>query len=111
MTMDADTQAAKFFYRLVRDFALNTKPWENAIYHQVTPDEILDLSLVSQRVYRRRDEFLTVLAAGGLGGFDEALPQAMLVLPNEAQLYELKRRAGFESIADYREDFKPIWVE
>jgi hypothetical protein len=94
----------------VRYFAETVKPLQGAVYYQVLPDEVWDMSLVSQRVYGRRDEFLAVLAAAGLGGFDEALPMKVLVLPNPAQLDQLKRRTGFESIAEFREDGKPVWV-
>lgn len=107
---DTDTQAAKLFYREIRQFAVTTQAWQTALYHQVLPDELWDLSTVSQRVYGRRDEFLVVLAAAGLGGFDEPLPQTVLVLPTEAQLYQIKRRCGFESMATQRNDGAPVWA-
>jgi len=108
---DIDTQAANIFYREVRNFAVTVKPWIPAIRHQVLPDEIWDMSLVSQRVYGRRTEFLAVLASSGLSGFDEPLPQGILIMPTDAQLYQIKRRAGFESIPDYRDGGKPVWAD
>lgn len=111
MNMDRNTQAAKNLYREVRQFSERTKPWETALFHEVTPDEIWDVTLVSQRVYGRRDEYLTVMAAAGNDIYDQPLKQTKLVLPDEAQLYAIKRRAGFESMDDYRQDGVPTWED
>lgn len=108
---DIDSQAAKDFYREVRDFAGRTKIWEPAIFHEVLLDEIWDATLISQRVYGNRDEFLAVMAAAGVDTVDQPIPQKQLVLPTTAQLYSLKRRAGFESIEASREDGKPTWID
>ncbi len=107
--MDTNSQAARVFYRLVRDFALGVKPWDEAIYHDVKPDERWDATLVSSRIYGRRDEYLAVMAAAGLDGPDQPLEQRRLVLPTESRLRQLKIAAGFESRARYREDGKPTW--
>ncbi len=110
--IEQDTRAAKAFYQAVRKFAESTKPWDTtAIFYETKPDEYLDLTLVSQRVYGRRDEFLAVMAAAGLDTVDQPLPQKRITLPSEGQLYAIKRRAGFESIAGYRENFAPTWAE
>lgn len=108
--MDKDPRAAKSFYRDVRKFAQGTKPWQPQISYETKPDEVLDITLVSQRVYGRRDEVLAVMAAAGLDTADQPLTQRRLVLPNEGQLHAMKRRAGFESIASYREDGVPTWL-
>lgn len=109
---DKDTRAAKSFYREVRKFAEQAKDWDpNVIFYETLPDEALDLSLVSQRVYGRRDEYLAVMAAAGLDMFDQPLTQRRICLPNEGTLIAIKRRTGFESIADYREDGAPTWQE
>lgn len=109
MSIDANSQAARAFYRMVRDFALGVKPWEEAIYHDVLPDERWDVTLVSARVYGRRDEYMAVMAAAGLDGVDQPLEQRRLVLPTESRLRQLKMASGFESRARYREDGKPTW--
>lgn len=109
--IDQNTQAAKNFYREVREFAERTKPWEPALYHDITPNEIWDATLVSRNVYGRRDEFLAVMAAAGCDTIDQPLPQKKLVLPNEAQLFAIKRRTGFESRAEFRQDGKPTWED
>jgi hypothetical protein len=108
---DIDSQAAKNFYREVREFAERTKGWQTAIFYEVKPDERWDLTLVSRRVYGNPHEFLAVMAAAGIDTVDQPLAQKQLVLPTAAQLYEIKRRSGFESQSDLREDFKPVWVE
>lgn len=107
--IDKDPRAAKSFYREVLKFAETTKPWQPHISYETKPDEMWDLSLVSQRVYGRRDEFLAIMAAAELDTVDQPLPQKRLTLPTEGQLYAIKRRTGFESIAAYREGFAPIW--
>jgi hypothetical protein len=110
--IDQDTRSAKSFYREVRKFAESAKPWDGtAIFYETKPDEALDLTLVSQRVYGRRDEFLAVMAAAGLDTFDQPLPQKRIVLPSEGLLIDIKRRTGFESIAGYRENGAPTWAE
>lgn len=106
-----NTQAAKSFYREVRQFAERTKPWEPALFHEVTPDELWDATLVSRRVYGRRDEFLAVMAAAGIDTTEQPLPQKKLVLPTESQLYAFKRKCGFESRPEYIQDGKPTWED
>jgi len=110
--LDRDTRAAKSFYREVRRFAERAKPWEpGAIWYETKPDEENDITLASQRIYGRRDEYLAVMAAAGLGTVDEPLTQRVIVLPNESRLLAIKRRTGFESLDDYRQDGAPVWGE
>jgi hypothetical protein len=109
--MDKDPCAAARFYRAIRDFSVQAKPWStNAIWYETRPDESLDFTLVSQRVYGRRDEFLAVMAAAGIDSFDQAMPQQKIALPKETALHRIKRQTGFESQSDYREDFAPVWA-
>lgn len=83
------------FYQLVRDFAATTPAWGTAIRYQTLPDEELDLTLVSQRVYGNRNEAFTILAAAGLDHFDDPLPPQILVLPTASQLDQIKRSSGY----------------
>lgn len=108
--LDQDTRAAKDFYREVRTFADRANSWDSAaIFYETKPDEEHDVTLVSARVYGRRDEFLAVMAAAGLDTVDQPLPQRRIVLPSDGKLLEIKRRTGFESIADYRDGYAPTW--
>lgn len=108
--LDQDTRAAKSFYREVRKFSESAKPWDTtAIFYETKPDEMFDLTLVSQRVYGRRDEYLAVMAAAGIDSIDQPLLQKRIAFPNEGQLIAIKRRTGFESIANLRENGAPIW--
>lgn len=110
--LDRDTRAAKSFYREVRKFAESVKPWDGtAVWYETKPDETHDLTLVSQRVYGRRDEVLAVMAAAGLDAPYQPLPQKRIALPSAGLLTDIKRRTGFESVAEYRRDFAPTWVE
>ncbi|QFY42986.1 hypothetical protein F6R98_10470 [Candidatus Methylospira mobilis] len=108
--IDNQTTAAKSFYREIRTFSERTRPWDTAVFYHTKPDEALDATLVSERVYGRRDEFLAVMAAAGIDTANQPIPQKMLTLPTETQLAAIKRRTGFESIADYRENFAPTWA-
>ncbi|SFK63409.1 hypothetical protein SAMN05216302_101116 [Nitrosomonas aestuarii] len=108
--IDVNSTAASSFYKEIRRISERTKPWEPAITYETKPDEVYDLTLVSQRVYGRRDEYLAVMAAAGLDMVDQPLTQRRLVLPTEGQLYAIKRRTGFESLPDNRKNYKPTWA-
>ena len=110
--IDIQSTAAKSFYKTIRGFADSCKkrPWQTANYYQTLPDEMYDLTLVSLRVYGRRDEFLAVMAAAGLNAPAQPLVSQLLALPTEGQLYDFKRQTGFESQAAYRDGFKPVWA-
>lgn len=88
---------ASRFYRAVRQFAVSTPAYGTAIRYQTLPDEAFDLTLVSQRVYGNRDDFLAVMAAAGIDRFDQKLNEQTLVLPTKAQLDEIKSRTGYSS--------------
>lgn len=106
--LDTDTRSAKGFYREVRRFAERAQPWtQGVVWYQTKPDERFDLSLVSRRVYGRRDEFLAVLAAAGLDGFDQPLTERLIALPAEFRLVQIKRATGFESDASLRGRARP----
>lgn len=109
--IDTDTRAAAAFFREIRKFAISAKRWNgNAIFYETKPDEVYDLSLVSRRVYGRRDEFLCVMAAAGIDTFDQPLPQKTIVLPTERELIRIKRKTGFESQAELRDNYTPLWL-
>lgn len=102
MSVDKKSQAARVFYRLVRDFSQSVQPWEAAIYHDVAPDERWDITLTARKVYDDPGEFLAVMAAAGMDTVDEPLPQKRIILPTADRLRMMKRRAGFESRGDNR---------
>ncbi len=89
--------AASRFYREVRQFALTAPAWEDAVRYFTRPDERWDLTLVAQRVYGSRDEYLAVMAAAGLDRMDQELTERELVLPTADRLALIKKRTGFES--------------
>lgn len=97
MPLEKNAMACNRFVQLVRDWAVKVKPWEVAVRYQVQPDEHRDLTLISQRVYGNRDEFLTIFAAAGLSTMDEPIKEQLLVLPTEHQLKKFKIRAGYEN--------------
>jgi hypothetical protein len=96
--IEDQTPSCAAFYRLVRDFAIKTKPWSTAIRYNTKPDERFDLTLVSQRVYGRRDEFLAVMAAAGLDSVEQELTERLLTLPTDATLAAFKERAKFANV-------------
>lgn len=102
MAIESNTSSVATMYRLARDFAVKTPVWGTAIRYFTKPDERRDLTLVSRRVYGRVDEFLVVMAAAGLDSVEQILPEQLLVLPNEQQLYQMKLEAGYENDASAR---------
>lgn len=108
--MDVDTAAAMRFWRLVRRFCAQAKPWtQGIVFIDTTPAERLDITKISQRVYGTRHEALAVQAAAGLDQVNTPLEQTTLAIPTPAKLMQLKREAGFESIAAMRRDGEPTW--
>ncbi|WP_313453360.1 hypothetical protein [Stutzerimonas nitrititolerans] len=96
-TMVRMIEASKF-YRAVREFAVTEPTWSTArLVIQTLPSERRDLTLVSQRVYGNRDEFLAVMAAAGLTRFDDILNEQQLVLPTRERLAQIKQQTGFKS--------------
>ncbi len=95
------TSAAEFV-RIVRNFAQNTPDWAVAVRHWVTPDEILDPTKISMRVYGNRNEFLAVMAAAGTDSLEQAITQRMLVMPTFPQLNAIKVRCGLSTDAQSR---------
>lgn len=102
MDIEQNAMACNRFLMLVRDFGCRVKPWHTAIRYFTKPDEVRDLTKVSQRVYGRRDEYLAIMAAAGLSSMDQPLVEQLLILPTESQLAILKKRAGFENNVDKR---------
>lgn len=84
------------FYRAVRQFAVSTPVWGASTRYFTLPDERFDLTLVSQRIYGNRDEWLAVMAAAGLDRIDQELTERELVLPNPDQLQAIKERTGYQ---------------
>jgi hypothetical protein len=82
------------FYAAVRQFAVSTPVWGVAIRYFTLPDEVYDLTLVSQRVYGNREEWLAVMAAAGLDTLQQPLVQQDLVLPTPEQLLTIKASVG-----------------
>lgn len=103
MSIENNAMACNRFCQLVRDFTVRRKPWETAIRYFTQPDEVHDITLISQRVYHRRNEYLAIMAAAGLSSMSEPLTPRLLVLPTEAQLRYLKQRAGYENDFDKRQ--------
>lgn len=95
--IEQNAMACNRFLVLVRDFCVRVKPWHTAIRYHTKPDEVRDLTKVSQRVYGRREEVLAIMAAAGLSTMDQPLAEQLLILPTESQLQSLKQRAGFEN--------------
>lgn len=88
---------ASRFYRAVRQFSLTAPVWEDVIRYFTKPDERWDLTLVSQRVYGNRDEYLAVMAAAGLDRLNQELTERELVLPSLERLELIKQETGFTS--------------
>jgi len=86
------------FYLLVRQFVLDAKPWTQVIRYQTKVDERYDMTLVSQRVYGHREEFIAVQASANLDSTEQFLEEQLLILPFPEDLNEIKVRAGYVNI-------------
>lgn len=104
--IEQNAMACTRLFQLVSDFSRQVKPWQTAIRYYTKPDEIRDITKISQRVYGRRNEYLVIMAAAGLSTIDQPLPEQLLILPTEAQLRNLKLRAGFENDPEKRKFLK-----
>lgn len=91
-------QAYNLLFAMVRDFSVQTPDWGRAVRYQTKPDERLDLTLVSQRVYGSRSHALVIQAAAGLDSPENEMDERLLVLPAADQLLEMRRRAGFPDV-------------
>jgi hypothetical protein len=101
--LDNQSTAAARYFQLVRQFCARRQNWQSAIRYETKPDERYDLTLVSKRVYGRRDEFLTIQAAASLDSPESPLTERLLVLPTENQMNVFKRTAGFVNSAQQRQ--------
>lgn len=109
MSVDRDSQASRVFYRLVRDFSQSVMPWDQAVYHDVAPDERWDITLTARKVYGDPGEFLAVMAVAGMDTVDQPLEQQRLVFPTPDQLRAFKRQSGFESRPQNRDRNGSKW--
>lgn len=110
--IDKDTTAAKRFFKAIKQFSDKAKGWDTDVkWYFIKPDEKWDATLIAQRVYGRRDEFLAVMAAAGIDSVDQEIKQKRIALPIYSKLIEIKHKCGFETNADLREDFAPIWKD
>lgn len=63
---------------------------------QVGEDEINDPTLVSLRAYGSRNHADVVMVACGTSGIWEQLPAVIIVMPQLAQVLQLRRKYGIE---------------
>jgi hypothetical protein len=87
--------SAAALVRAVGVFADRQPTWAECIVYDTRPDERFDLTLVSQRVYGTREDFLAVMAAAGLDSVEQELTPRRLVLPTLRQLAAMKEAAAF----------------
>src|SRR5690606_30044485 len=86
------------FYRAVREFALTAPVWDpTRLVVETTPEDRWDLTLVSERVYGNRYEYLAVMAAAGLDRLDQELTERELVLPSPERLELIKQACNYQS--------------
>ncbi|MCA8037050.1 MULTISPECIES: hypothetical protein [Burkholderia cepacia complex] len=90
------------FVREVRRFAIRTPEVAEAIRYFTLPDERHDLTLVAERVYGDRGEYLTIWAAAGLDTVEQPLAEQRLVLPTPRLLIAIKRQTGYLTDAEAR---------
>lgn len=87
--------ATAAFVKAVRAFSLSTPSWADAIRYHTKPDERRDLTVIAERVYGNRAEYMAILAAAGLDTLEQIIPEQQLVLPTPGQLMLIKRQTGY----------------
>lgn len=104
------SNAAIFWYE-IRRWKWGFKPFENSgVLYEIKPDEKLDATLVSERVYGRRDEYLVICAITDTDRVDNPVHAGRYWFPADEALFGIKRRIGFETRADLiDEEGKPVW--
>lgn len=90
------------FVAAVRTFSVKTPDWAEAIRYYTKPDERTDITLIAERVYGNRGEFMVVFAAAGLDTLEQVLDERQLVLPTSGQLQLIKRQTGYLTDAEKR---------
>lgn len=83
------------FVKAVRTFAVQTPNWATAIRYFTKPDERADITLIAERVYGNRAEYMAIFAAAGLDSLELLIPEQLLVLPTLEQLMLIKRQTGY----------------
>ena len=96
--------SAAMLFKMVSEFAQLQPDWAEAIRYTTTPDERWDPTLVSERVYGVRDEFLAVMAAAGLDHINTILSERTIVLPTRAQLAAMKAKCGIATRSSERSE-------
>ncbi len=83
------------FVKAVRAFSLSTPDWAEAIRYFTKPDERTDITLIAERVYGSRAEYMAIFAAAGLDTLEQVIPEQQLVLPTPGHLMLIKRQTGY----------------
>lgn len=105
--MDKDPTAAARFFRAIQK---HNATGNGVLTHDVKPDEIHDITLISERVYGHREEYLAVLASYGASFVVLPIEQKTITLPTPEALIRIKRETGFESMNQLRQDGEPVWL-
>ena len=85
------------FYRTVRQYVVTAPTWAtDLIRYETLPDERHDLTLISQRIYGNRYDFLAVQAAAGLDRVDDELTERVIYLPSAERLNAIKQATGYD---------------
>jgi len=107
--IDVNSNAAKDFYNAVRLFSETASNWNEIVSYETKPDEELDVSLVSLRVYGNREEILCVYACANIDVTERLTPRT-LIMPDRIKLAAIKQSTGFESNASFRKNGSPLWL-
>lgn len=83
------------FCKAVRTFSLRVSSLGEALRYETKPDERHDITLIAERVYGNRSEYMAIFAAAGMDTLEQTLPEQTLVLPTRAQLQSIKRQTGY----------------
>ena len=84
----------KTLRRLLRDFAINVKPWQPAIYHHVKPDEVWNSPKIANLRYGDAGLSHIVLACAGVDSPELPITALTITMPTPETYYQLVRQAN-----------------
>lgn len=81
------------FYQLVRDFCINVKDDQESIKYNVSDDERSDLTLISYRVYGKRELWYVIAQALGINFNNSTIENTTITLPTPKHLNDFFKLA------------------
>lgn len=87
--MSSAVKNPRLLRKLLRDFAVNIKPWGSAIYHQVKPNEALNTPLIAMMAYGDAKMHHVVTACAGLDSPEQPIEALVIIMPSWSTYFKM----------------------